>query len=625
MSLLMPRPSLLMLTSTPQSTQVYLGLGLGLLAGLAFMAERLVRFLGAAFFRTGFFFAAFFRVVFFLTTFLAAFFLTTFLAAFFLTTFLAAFFLATFLAAFFLATFLAAFFLTLRTAMDSPPLGWFAWLTETSILGVEIMSRFSLGCFVCFVWCEKERPGTGSAGMEAPMAIDRAKGRLMKWVAAVLMLTCLCVPVGHPAAAEGGAGRANSLSGVEGFHIDPLEEGTALKALTSVMRFEQTPCRYVDVVPVSGIMFAFVYDSTEAYEPLRDIYPFDLLGYTAAGFGFPDAHWETGLAPDEVRGLIKREIDSGRPLITSYLAPEAYRGFSIITGYDLDGGTLSVQGGSDTRRAATVPLPEHWDGPTMSAAGWAANPLFVIGEAFRDSLSMYEVRVGMVEEGIALLEGGRVDYGHSEGERPYMPDAGPHLAFYGIPAYEVLVLDVGNRSLTLPGENGPEIDFGLVWRIETTLGLLVQDRRYSTQFTPWLRGGVPPKQTWMMTEIVDNLNKGATEAGRLRDVFWHQVPTQLVRAGEVLRHVEGSTALVFALPPVEGLPDSLRSRGEMVYDTPWGSALVRDTGERRLKAKLMALSLMSRERGSLDLLRQIAGVIESSAESTPNTDSGGDE
>jgi hypothetical protein len=117
MSLLMPRPSLVIATSTPQSTQVYLGLGLVL--GLAFAAERF----------TGFLRAVFFFALFFVLRFFAVFFFAVFLVFFF---------------AFFRVGFLAAFFLALRTAIDSPPFARFHWTSETSILRVEILSRFSL-------------------------------------------------------------------------------------------------------------------------------------------------------------------------------------------------------------------------------------------------------------------------------------------------------------------------------------------------------------------------------------------------------------------------------------------------------------------------------------------------
>jgi hypothetical protein len=362
---------------------------------------------------------------------------------------------------------------------------------------------------------------------------------------------------------------------------------------------------------VSGTVFKFVYDSTEAYEPLRDAFPFDLLQTAAARNGFPGAHWETGLTHEEAKDLIKREIDSGRPLISPFLKPDAYHGLNIITGYDYEEGVLLIQGAFGTRRSATVPLPEAWDGPTVSPAGWATNPLFVMGEAFDDTSDARSVYTGLVEEAIALLKGGRLEYGNHEGEWQYMRRPGPHRAWYGLPAYEVLAADIANGELVVDRGTGRGLDFGLIWRLDAMVGLLEHDRKHGSQFASLFRAQLPERQSWLAFELLKNLERTAEDAAELRDLFWHKMPADVTEPDDVLEYLDGSDAMVFAIPERAGLADGLRSRGREVYETVWGKVVVEDSPKRRLEAKLKTVSILSRERESLRLLERIAEQLSS--------------
>jgi hypothetical protein len=444
--------------------------------------------------------------------------------------------------------------------------------------------------------------------------VGETRSRLLTLAVALLVVLipwtgCLC-----QRRADSDDLKANGLATVRGYSLDYLSGSMALHALDSVLRSQGVDRRYAYLVAMSGAVFKFVYDSTEAYEPLRDTCPLDLLRTAAVMNGFPNAHWETGLTLEGAKRVIKREIDAGRPLISPFLVPDAYHGLNIITGYDYEHNTLSIQGAFDRRRPLEIPMPESWDGPTLSPAGWATNPLFVLGRPSRDTGKATIEYAGLLEAGIAVLEGGKVEYGVHDGERQYMQSPGPHQAWYGLPAYPVLVGDIEDSDLTVGRDGRSELNFGLIWRIDAMVGLLEHDRRAGSALVEFLKGLVPEHRVPSLLALARSYEKSASEAAELRSIFWHQVPDSLTGPQDVLEYTDTSGSMIFALPQGDGLADSLRGRGWAVYDTLWGSVLTEDSPDRRLRAKIKAISLMSRDREALGLLKETAGYLRIKAE-----------
>jgi hypothetical protein len=411
--------------------------------------------------------------------------------------------------------------------------------------------------------------------------------------------------------------KAKRLTNVGGYPRDHLAGSMALHAISSALGSQNNPRLYLNLVAESGAVFKFVYDSTEAYEPLRDASPVDLLHNAAVMNGFPDARWETGLTLDQARRLIKHEIDAGRPLVSPFLKTDEYHGFNIITGYDYERDMLLVQGAFNRRRSFEIPIADGWDGPTMSPMGWATNPLFVLGGMAANLPAPAEFYAGLLKDGVRLLEGGRLEYGRHEGERPYMSSPGPHMAWYGLPAYDVLVADVGDRGLTVVRGGRQELNFGLIWRIDAMVGLLEHDRMAGSELVLILRDLLSEEQTPFLLELSGNYEQTAADAAELHDIFWHAIPDSVMDPGDVVEYVRTSRAMVFGLPGRAGLADSLRARGLTVYETPWGDALVEGSPERRLGAKIKAISLKGRESRSLSLLKEIVDHYEVKAETEP--------
>ena len=199
------------------------------------------------------------------------------------------------------------------------------------------------------------------------------RGRLS--ISLILLLLASFWTVQAAAETGSGPGGRKVIEGVGGFPLDRDSGSMCLHALLSCLKATGNPSVYYNLVGFSRSAFKFVYDSTEAYEPLRDLYPVDVLRQAAVAEGYPESRWETNKSINTVKSLIKQEIDSGRPVIAPFLRNDAYHGFFVITGYDYEQEIFYLQGALDLDSGyVSVPIPDYWDGPTASPAGWARNP-----------------------------------------------------------------------------------------------------------------------------------------------------------------------------------------------------------------------------------------------------------
>jgi hypothetical protein len=405
-------------------------------------------------------------------------------------------------------------------------------------------------------------------------------------------------------------GTAKVLDGVEPFELDYDSGNMGLHALASCLKATGTVSGYYTLVGFSRSAFKFVYDSTEAYEPLRDLYPVDVLSQAARNSGHPDCHWEMNKSIDVVKSLIKGEIDNGRPVIAPFLKDDAYRGFFIIVGYDYDRHLFYLQGALGPDSAyVSVPIPEYWDGPTASPEGWARNPVFLLGEAVeeldrRGARERKSVRMGM-----RLFRGGALEYGTHPGEGRYMAVPGPHEAAYGLPAYDVLSWDVENAPILSESEGGQAVNFGFLWRVDSQVGQLWHDRFHGAKYVRGISRFLRFEQRMLLGEITENYEKTAVDARTLRRMFWNPVPDTLANADDVITYIEDEGAIVYWVGQVEGFAPDLASRGLETHDTPWGPVVVLDSPSKRLRAKLLVKSIASRERNSLYVMRDIAEHI----------------
>jgi hypothetical protein len=336
----------------------------------------------------------------------------------------------------------------------------------------------------------------------------------------------------------------------------------------------------------------------EVYEPLRDACPVDVLTVGADALGFHEAHWELGLPIADVRELVRNEIGNGRPVIAPYLKPDAYHGFCIITGYDLEQDVFHLQGAFSPQEVnVTVPVPESWDGPTMSPAGWTTNPVFVLGPKADEYQSSPEIAKRVFAEAIRLMQGGTITYGNHPGETEYMGRAGPHEALYGLPA---LVVHVDGTQA---------VNFGFIWRIDAQVGQLEHDRRGATYFIRAVTKLVPADKIREVTGVMRTFDDIAADARELRRAFWHVIPDSLTSSADVSRFMAEAPSLVFSLVADEGLHDDLRANGYGVFRTPWGWVAIDDNHEKRMLAKTVLRRIVVREAHQIERLSQMIEYI----------------
>jgi hypothetical protein len=403
-------------------------------------------------------------------------------------------------------------------------------------------------------------------------------------------------------------GPSNQVQGVKPFPLDQDSGSMALHALTSCLEAVGAAASYSRLISLSGSGFKFVYDTTEAYEPLRDLFPIDMLKMSAQAVGFPDAHWEMDQPMEAVKAMVRKEIDAGRSVVAPFLKDDAYHGFFVITGYDFERNVFKLQGAFSETSYTEVPIPASWSGPTASPMGWATNPVFVLGDNNPGSVG-YDLDKRMMETGMALLTGGELAYGLTPGEQAYLGSPGPHMARYGIPAYQLLAADVAGRPLVVTREGREVLNFGFIWRLDAQLGQLQQDRGYAATSLSFLSSRVAGGKSLEVQAVAANVGEAADDAADLRKLFWDLVPRRVETARAVADYVRAGRSMIYSLAAREAVVDEVRGLGFKVFESPWGPAIVDDSPAKRLQARVLVKSLEVRDGHLLRGLGEIAGYV----------------
>jgi hypothetical protein len=397
----------------------------------------------------------------------------------------------------------------------------------------------------------------------------------------------------------------------------------AIHAIRACLEAMGSSYTYANLAGVSGSAFKFVYDTTGTYEPLRDLFPVNVLQTAAEQLGFADAHWSKDRSRDYVMGVIKREIDAGRPLIAPDLRAGKYSGMCVIVGYNIETSHVLVQGAFRRAGYDSVPLAEAWDGPTAGPEGWASNPVFVFG---RTRIGTGDARAGrskpVVAAAIEIMKGGDLEYGEHPGEALYLGEARPNAAAYGLKAFDLLSHDMADRPLVTVRDGEPHLDLGFLWRIDSQVGQLQNDRFHAYSYLRQLRSSVQPRHYLLLEELYEGVRATSQDASDLRQLFWQAVPADVTTAEGALAYARENPAIVIDVTHRAGVADELKSMGETVFDTPWGSVIVDDTPEKRMNARLLVRALISRERNSVRMLEELLPGVDTRAERERPQESG---
>jgi hypothetical protein len=445
-------------------------------------------------------------------------------------------------------------------------------------------------------------------GRISPGFLGASRGRRRQaWRGLYVWILLVLVAAGHSSAA-GKATGFNVVPGVQPFPPDEDSGAMALHTLGICLDAYGHQSPYYRIVALSGSAFKFVYDTTEAYEPLRDLYPVDVLTTAATAAGLPDAHWLLDTPMAKVKEAVRVEIDKGHPLIAPFLKKDAYHGFVAIVGYDFDAGVFFVQGALRDTGYARVPIPNQWSGPTAGPLGWATNPIFVLGDFDAKTPPDQGQDKALLVTGAAMLRGGKLSYGLHGGESQYM-SGGARQATFGLPAYHLLSLDVEKAPIVVTGAGQDSVDFGLLWRLDSQLGQLEHDRRYAAMALGYIVPRVSSGKSVDANELVTNVERTGADVRALRKVFWNTVPYAMNTVESLVSYVDSSTSVVFSIAGRDVLLEDLRNRGYQAFKTRWGPIVVADSHEKRLGAKMLVKSLESRERASLRLMEDLVNYI----------------
>jgi hypothetical protein len=241
--------------------------------------------------------------------------------------------------------------------------------------------------------------------------------------------------------------------------------------------------------------------------------------------------------------------------------------------------------------------------------GWASNPVFVIGGRDEGQSPGEELDKKTVTMGIEMLKGGRLKYGLTPGEQAYLGSPGEHEAAYGVPAYGLLRRDIAAQPLTVSPDGVEAINFAFLWRLDSQLGQLEQDRKYAAIALDFLSTRVTGGKSIEVETLADNVERTTADIKKLRGIFLDQIPYEVNTAAGILEYVRASNSLVFSFAGRDVLLDELRGLGLKALRSRWGPVIVDDTPNRRMLARMAAKSIESRESVSLHMLEQIVDYI----------------
>lgn len=364
--------------------------------------------------------------------------------------------------------------------------------------------------------------------------------------------------------------------------------GGAIPAAHALLRALGAQISYEELLVTSGAAFSFVYDNAPVYEPLRDLYPLDTVAMAVQGAGF-SGRWTVDKPAGEALAAVGAALADGRPALVSVYDDEIMHGVGVVI--DAAGSVLTVQ----TDEAREITLPEVWWGAVTGPIAWGACPVFVAERGAAAGWSAEGRLHRVLHRATALLAGaGSLPYRDCEGARTYsaVPLAG-RQALYGLPAYDLLLTDVGGA------ENLGA--FSLLWRIDAQVSQLRHGRESAAAFLHT----VPHRLAQAAEECCRTV---AGLADDLLNRFWYRPTRTMKTAAEVIAAAASQSAMIFWAGLDEEELGRL-SRRVAVTRTPWGPVAVMDTIPRRREAAALVQRLRREEEVLSGLLGQLRDAL----------------
>lgn len=133
----------------------------------------------------------------------------------------------------------------------------------------------------------------------------------------------------------------NSIAGIESIPTrNAWNEAKPISYIGEALRTCKVEVPDEVLSAASGEAFGFTYLGAAIDEPQRDHWPNDIFADAARLYGF-DIQWITGREIDDVKQIVKRAVDAGRPVLTHSLDSREHHGFHLIAGYDYEADSTS--------------------------------------------------------------------------------------------------------------------------------------------------------------------------------------------------------------------------------------------------------------------------------------------
>ena len=399
----------------------------------------------------------------------------------------------------------------------------------------------------------------------------------------------------------------NQIDGVPVISSDEAWAGKTLAFLHAALQPLGCDASEAFLAGVSGDAFVFTYLDAPVDEQQRDHWPLDVFAAAAHPLGY-SVEWITDRPIDEVKRIVKHEIDAGHPLLTHSLDLRTHF-FQIIAGYDLDKGVFLVQGVDRVSLGGEyveIAIPDGWSGAVPGETFWARNPIGVVsrvadgaaidlGQLARDALRRaIDLWVQPAFPFSNYWEEG--DWARWAGNLP-LPEMEQPL---GAAAYDALERDVLNAE---------EITGGIIWRLDEQFVVRKYRHLDAARFLREVKSEFSHEDGATLEIVAKRFEKTAEDGSAFYRLFWGDalLETPPKTAEEIRSRMDAAPNIGLGIP--DEIEDDVFSQWEdcRVMHHPWGRLVILDTPERRAHAAGLARALKAHGEESIDLLRGIVG------------------
>ena len=398
----------------------------------------------------------------------------------------------------------------------------------------------------------------------------------------------------------------NIIPGLNRISVEDTYEGKPILSFQEILRHLGTEESEGFLAGISGEAFVFSYKDAQIDEPQREHWPHDIFARAARELGY-SLEWIVEQPSEEVKRIVREQIDQGYPVLTHSLDESSYHGFQIIVGYDFEKEIFYLQTADrhDHQDYVEAPIPEEWIGAVPGPLFWVHNPLGLIApDPDAGEFDRRQIVLRAMQRAVELWEMESFPFAAPGEDKSWVPwtgglDLNEERAPISAAAYAAVERDITRME---------RLEFPLVWRIDAQFCRLIYIRKDAARFleeVESLFSSASREEIAAAAALFKEVSEGAAD---FFSCFWnrdlHADPPE--ERAALLQRIDASSALVMWLPEsvteeeMVGRPD-FRFSG-----SPWGNIVIVDTPERRQHAISLLHQLKVKDEKAFGLLRKIA-------------------